>query len=1461
MIKVRTCPLSSSSVFKSRTTSQKRSYIVLLTFALALNICVRGVRGQGAVLPARGVEEAGRVHIGEPVSAYVGHMAMLFVTGKHPTVSNGTMQDTVNWVNDPLHSYVADGTGGLAVYAHPDIANRVLLLNGLTGMEVFHKTTLPSASPFRDQCWDAVLTSLYAQGKPLIWGFAGDDTHSTSPGLYNFSYNVSLVPSVDLFALKNALRNGAFYTTNGPAINGVSVTGTTITLNLGQSSKVLWLRAGQYDTGGSFTQSATTLGASKAVKIEQGVTTSSLDIATLGIPLADLRFVRAIVSTSSNATSGSSYALTQPFKISSSGDISNPYPTTGTWIKGQSHNHDDAWIDNNTEGITTHRSNYQSVGQLASFETAYSYWEAPYQRLDSDGFPDVASVSPEKVSWGLSPEITINGVNFAEGAAVQLGAYPLINVVRQSATVLRATVPVEIPPGVYDLVVTNPDNYRGTLAMALTIQGSTADNTHWTSYKTPDLPWNQTTSVQAINDEVWVGTMKGAARFKDGVWSQFVPSGGLNIFSRGIYSIAADPAGGIWFSSEGMWFRNSDGAFPWQWQSVKSSTSERWGKMAFDTGGTLWVTSRWAEGIAKRSPSGSWTVTTAGLPSTDNQAITRDSLGNMWVGFSGGQGIWKWNGSAWLNVPVPGGTAGLAQATYASALVTAPNGDVWAAVHPMNLAYAPEKSGVVRYIGGNSSTTQVFKAPQLPHPRVTDILVTTSGDVWFASRVGVSRLTAGGEWQKFTTQNSGLISDIVMDMAEDAAGNIWFATANGVSTFSTFDFTLLDSGDISVAQGSAGTTNIDVTLVSDPTRAVTFSVSGLPAGANASYSQSSCSPDCTTVLTITTSPSTAPGTYPITLSGTSGNLVRSTDLNLIVNSGSATPLASDDNYNTNEDTTLTVAAPGVLGNDTDADGNSLTAILVNGPAHGTLTLNANGSLSYTPAANYNGPDSFTYKANDGTADSNVATVAITVTAVDDAPLAVNDSYNTNEDTALTVTAPGVLGNDTDADGNTLTAILVNGPAHGTLTLNANGSLSYTPAANYNGPDSFTYKANDGTADSNVATVAITVTAVNDAPLAVNDSYNTNEDTALTVAAPGVLGNDTDADGNSLTAILVNGPAHGTLTLNANGSLSYTPAANYNGPDSFTYKANDGTADSNVATVAITVTAVDDAPLAVNDSYNTNEDTALTVTAPGVLGNDTDADGNSLTAILVNGPAHGTLTLNANGSLSYTPAAGYNGPDSFTYKANDGTADSNVATVAITVTAVNDAPLAVNDSYNTNEDTALTVAAPGVLGNDTDADGNSLTAILVNGPAHGTLTLNANGSLSYTPAANYNGPDSFTYKANDGTADSNVATVAITVTAVDDAPLAVNDSYNTNEDTALTVTAPGVLGNDTDADGNTLTAILVNGPAHGTLTLNANGSLSYTPAAGYNGPDSFTYKANDGTADSNVADRGDHRRSS
>ena len=301
-----------------------------------------------------------------------------------------------------------------------------------------------------------------------------------------------------------------------------------------------------------------------------------------------------------------------------------------------------------------------------------------------------------------------------------------------------------------------------------------------------------------------------------------------------------------------------------------------------------------------------------------------------------------------------------------------------------------------------------------------------------------------------------------------------------------------------------------------------------------------------------------------------------------------------------------------------------------------------------------------------------------------------------------------------------------------MTLAANGAFTYTPDANFNGSDSFTYTASDGTAASNVATVTITVGAVNDAPVAVNDAATTAEETAV---SGNVLTNDTDVDaGTTLTATLVASPANGTRDAGGERRVHLHAGRELQRHGQLHLHGADGTAVSNVATVTITVTGVNDAPVAVNDVATTAEETAV---SGNVLTNDTDVDaGTTLTATLVATASNGTVTLAADGSFTYTPAANFNGTDSFTYTASDGTAVSSVATVTITVTAVNDAPVAVNDAATTAEETAV---SGNVLTNDTDVDaGTTLTATLVANAANGTVTLAATGGFTYTPNANFNG---------------------------------------------------------------------------------------------------------------------------
>jgi len=564
------------------------------------------------------------------------------------------------------------------------------------------------------------------------------------------------------------------------------------------------------------------------------------------------------------------------------------------------------------------------------------------------------------------------------------------------------------------------------------------------------------------------------------------------------------------------------------------------------------------------------------------------------------------------------------------------------------------------------------------------------------------------------------------------------------------------------------------------------------------------------------------------------------------------PVANDDYYTTEEDNTISVPEPGILANDTDLENDPLSATLISDVTHGDLTFYTNGSFIYSPDDDYVGTDSFTYRAFDGVAVSNLATAHITISASNDPPVAYDDYYSVNEDTTLNIVAPGVLQNDTDPENDPLTAVLAGDVSHGTLNLNSNGGFQYTPDTNYYGTDTFTYQAYDGLEYSNTATVYITITSVNDPPVANDDYYTTEEDTTLIVTEPGILTNDTDPENDPLTAVLFNGVSKGTLTFYSNGSFIYNPNSNYYGSDSFTYKAYDGAVVSNTATVYITITSVNDPPVANDDYYSVNEDTTLTVSAPGVLENDTDVENNALTATLISDVSHGTLSFNSNGGFQYTPDTNYYGTDTFTYQAYDGHSYSNTATVTITITGTNDPPIANDDYYTTDEDTTLIVLEPGILENDTDLENDPLTSVLVGGVSHGNLIFYGNGSFKYTPDDGFVGSDSFTYRAFDGIVVSNIATVYLSILPVNDPPVAYDDSYTTNEDTTLNVDEPGVLTNDTDLENDPLTAELVDDVTHGTLNLNSNGAFQYTPDGEYFGTDTFTYRAYDGLEYSNTA---------
>jgi len=444
----------------------------------------------------------------------------------------------------------------------------------------------------------------------------------------------------------------------------------------------------------------------------------------------------------------------------------------------------------------------------------------------------------------------------------------------------------------------------------------------------------------------------------------------------------------------------------------------------------------------------------------------------------------------------------------------------------------------------------------------------------------------------------------------------------------------------------------------------------------------------------------------------------------------------------------------------------------------------------------------------------VIALTFAVSIVNDPPVAEQGSAMTQEDKPVSIT---LIGND--PDGEKLTYNIVTGPSHGSLSGIA-PDMTYTPALNYNGPDSFTFSLNDGKANSNQAMISVTVLAVNDAPIANPQSHTTKENKSVSATLTG-----SDVDGDPLIFIICKEPQHGRLTFdsnfNTNGRLIYTPEPQFTGQDIFTFKLNDGEVDSATATVSINV-APNILPVAEPHSVTTTEDTPVEIS---LIGSDSDSD--PLAYSMVTVPSHGSLSGTAP-NLTYTPNTNFNGSDSFTFKVNDGAADSAPAAVSITVSPVNDPPVANDDTATTQEDTPVKID---VLTNDADIDNvgrylylDTLSLTAVSQGTNGSVTINPDSTLTYNPNANFYGSDTFTYTISDNEGLTDTAKVTVTVKMVNDAPVITSAPVTTATVGALYTYE--VDSTDPDA-GDTLTYSLTAKPED--MTINpATGLIQWKP---------------------------------
>lgn len=541
-------------------------------------------------------------------------------------------------------------------------------------------------------------------------------------------------------------------------------------------------------------------------------------------------------------------------------------------------------------------------------------------------------------------------------------------------------------------------------------------------------------------------------------------------------------------------------------------------------------------------------------------------------------------------------------------------------------------------------------------------------------------------------------------------------------------------------------------------------------------------------------------------------------------SGNNPPQPTTDAVVVEEDGEAAITLTGV-----DPDSDPLDFTLLTSPTKGTLS-GTPPNLSYRPSPNYNGTDSFEFTVSDKIAAPVKGTVSITVTPVNDAPVASALSLSVTSAVPARITLAA-----TDLDNSVLTFTTAS-PAHGSLSGTA-PNLTYTAFAGYTGADAFDFTVSDGSLTS-TARVNITILGGNAAPTATSFSVTVKEDTATPIVLKG-----TDANNDALTYNVVTAPVNGTISGTA-PNLTYTPKKDYSGTDSFTFTVNDGKLTSGAAKVSITVQAVNDVPVPNSKTVTVAEDTEIVFNLDA---HDPDTT-TSLTYKVTTAPANGTIVQSGR-TIRYKGKANFNGTDYIKFTAADQSSTSPVGTVTLKVTAVNDAPVAKAATVSV---VAGTSAAITLIGTDVDKD--ALSYSVTKYPVNGTLSGTA-PSLTYKPKTGYKGTDSFQFKVSDGKLSSAVATISINVTA----------TKTTTSEIGAVVVAQGssvdVLGSGSGAllahiaaaAGTTYS--IKTAPEYGAAELGNDGSLNYRHFGGPELTDTFTYTktATDGTSTDSTVD--------
>ena len=715
-------------------------------------------------------------------------LVTLFVTGKNPDRMWHSPQQHVKWAAEPAHSYVADGSGAIVVFAHPSEKQfeQIVRLEGLVGMEVSHGGDAGA----REKLWDQVLTSCVKKKRTPIWGFAADDTHSRTN--IDRSWMAVRLDSLTEAACKQALRKGSFYISNGPVLGDIQVAGATITVRLPKKATVRWLRSGQYGIGKP--KVSKDPGENHCLKLDAGVTESTYTLSAKDgttDPKSAL-FIRCIITTDRKGEA----AHSQPFVIRAADALENPYPPRGSWFKGMTHNHADT-LEGSESRVASYYAAYAKKGHACAFETGYDYWVTPYLYHPPGRTPVIERIEPLRITAGVAAKVAVHGRNFSGDMKVFIDgkAVPLIKpAATQPAsapatrpTSLQFIVPATVGVGRHEITVRSANGLQDTACHALVVQTSATVNEGWTHF-TPVNSELGSRHVYSVTPDsaggVWVGTNFGLNHFDGKRWTlhRRNPETREGLLSNTVYDLAVEKSGTLWFTCfHGVGRMAGDGKLT-QWHGSDAGFPSKQVNQVLRVGDTTYVTTHNRHGLFVFKD-GKWRQVPVRIGDAKRlgciNGMAADAGGRIWMGTTT-DGLLCWDPSkekdAWRQFTQK--NSGLPD-DFVTRVAFDSKGRLWlATATPSN-----KSVGGLACLdaAGKKFTVYDTATSPLPERRVWALLVDREDNVWIGTSNGAACRRADGEWRIYNVSNSGLADNLVTDICQDATGSYWFATANGVS--------------------------------------------------------------------------------------------------------------------------------------------------------------------------------------------------------------------------------------------------------------------------------------------------------------------------------------------------------------------------------------------------------------------------------------------------------------------------------------------------------------------------------------------------------------------------------------------------------------------------------------------------------------------------------------------------------